>query len=521
MLRKALTIIISVAMLMSVVLFAVSCGSSKTETTTHNETTENVTTSKETDKVTDTATDAATTETTAEETTETSEPNGREKMEGYEDVDFGGLTFLINATAVDIFKPWRDDYTIWVENVTGNAVDDAVYERNNVMKQLYNCEIAVDASGGSAYQASIASGDQKYIGTTFAAWSIFSMASDKYYNVLKFDIDYTQPWWDQNFFEDMTCDSKLFALCGSFTLVPKKAVWICYYNKDVYDTKFKDIDIYQIVRDYEWTFDKISEFIEQIKYDANGDSAYTFTDGADADILGYMSTAHNPRYLYYAGGLKYVSKTSTSYDGYFVSTLNDPKAIDTMQAAARLVKTEGYLSEGYTRCDTAVINGTTLFVSNVMGQLETYDNAENLRIGILPMPMPTASQHHYYHLPDNHSTFLSIPTAYENMDVIAQFLTLFAYHSYKIVYPAFINTYKYTYASDEESGEMVDLITNTVSYDPGYLSGIAANFDGYVATMINDDKIGNYTSAAARFTKSIDADIAKYRDKIAAIDDNY
>ena len=49
----------------------------------------------------------------------------------------------------------------------------------------------------------------------------------------------------------------------------------------------------------------------------------------------------------------------------------------------------------------------------------------------------------------------------------------------------------------------------------------SGNFDGYVATMINDDKIGNYTSAAARFTKSIDADIAKYRDKIAAIDDNY
>ncbi len=525
MVKRVFTVIVSMLMLLSVLFFALSCSSKTEENTTKattNETTENETTTKQGETKTDTTT-ADITETTNKETESvtSNDPNGHEKLEGFEDVDFGGKVFLINATATDIFKPWRDDYTIWVETVTGNAVDDAVYERNAVMGKLYNCEIQVDASGGSAYSASIASGDQRYIGSTFAAWSILSVASDKYYNVLKFDIDYSQPWWDQNFFNDLSCDGKLFALCGAFTLVPKKAVWITYYNKDVYESKFSGIDIYQMVRDYEWTFDTMISFIEQIKYDANGDSEYTFTDGSDADILGYMSTAHNPRYLYYAGGHQYAGKNEYTYDGHFVTTLNDPKGLDTLQAAVRLVKTEGYLQEGYTNCDKAIQNGTTLFVSNVIGQLETYDHAENLRIGILPMPMVTANQHAYYHLPDNHSTFLSIPVAYENMEVIAQFLTLFAYHSYKIVYPAFINTYKYTYASDEESGEMVDIITNSVRYDPGYLGGMATQFDGYVATMVMENKVNNFTSAAVKFTKTVDAEIEKYREKISKIDDNY
>ena len=512
MVKKLLTIFLAAAMLFSVVIFVASCNSDKTDTTTKDKT---ETTAK------DTSVTTAKGEVTTDDVTETTaEPNGREKLSGYEDVDFGGLTFLINATVSDPAEGWHDDKNFWVEDVTGNALDDAVYERNQVMKKLYNCEIMVDASGGSEYSANIASGSQKYIGTT-AAYAALSIASDKYYNVLKFDVDFSQPWWDQNFFNDLSCDGKLFAMCGAFSICAKRAVWITYYNKDVYDTKFADIDIYQMVRDYKWTYDAMVEFIDKIKYDANGDSTYSFTDGSDADILGYVSTGHNPRYLYFAGGRRYVVKSENSYDGYFVSALNDPKGVDTLEQASKVIFADGYLELGYSSCDKAMMNGTTLFVSNVMGQLEVYETAEDLRVGILPMPMPSADQQRYYHLPDNHSTFLSIPTSYANLEVISQFLTLFAYHSYKLVYPAFLNTYKYTYASDEESGEMVDLITNSICYDPGYIGSMVVAFDGFILNVVKNKRIGDFTNAATRYTTNCESSISDYRSKIAKIDDNY
>jgi len=513
-LKKILSLLIASAMIISVLMFVSSCsGGTEKTTTSKEETTENVTSS---------TAGSDTEQTTEEHTTKevTTEPTGREKMPGYEDVDFGGLVFLFNATVSDPAVNWHDDYTFWVESIKNEAINDAVYERNNVMKELYNCSIEVDASGGSAYSADIASGAGRYIGTT-NCYKALAIAGDDYYNILKFDIDYTQDWWDQDFFRDLSCDGKLFSMCGAFSLVAYRAVWICYYNKNVYDTKFQDIDIYQLVRDKQWTFDKMIEFIDRIKYDANGDSAYTFSEGADADIIGYMSTAHNYRSLYFAGGCRYVTKTSDDYNGYFVCTLSDPRGQDTIQAAITLTQNDGYLEEGYSNCDKGMANGTTLFVSNVLGQLIDVKDAEGLRLGVLPMPMASADQDGYHHMPDNHATFLSIPTSYADINVAAEFLTLFAYHSYKLVYPAFLNTYKYVYAHDEESGEMVDIILNSVCYDPGYLADFSSKFNGYVATMIQQNKPGEFTKAANGYAKETNQKIDEYRSKIAAIDDNY
>ena len=515
MTKRLLSLILSTLLFISVVLFVVSCSSSeKTETT-----------AKETTQTTETTTSSQQTETekqvtTEEQTTEEVELTGREKMPGYEDIDFGGLTFLINATVSDPAENWHDDKTIWVEGITNDSINDAVWERNDVMHKLYNCNIEVDSSGGTAYDADVAAGSGRYIGTTHC-YKALAIASDKYYNVLKLNVDFTQDWWDQDFFRDLSCDGKLFSMCGAFSLIAKRAVWICYYNKNVYDSKFEGIDIYQMVRDKQWTFDRMIDFIDKIKYDANGDSTYTFSEGADADIIGYMSTAHNYRSLYFAGGCRYITKSSNDYNGHFVASLVDPNGQETIQAAINLISNDGYLEEGYSNCDKAMANGTTLFVSNVLGQLIDVKDAEGLRLGVLPMPMATENQDGYHHLPDNHATFLSIPTSYADISVASEFLTLFAYHSYMLVYPAYLNTYKYVYAHDEESGEMVDIILNSICYDPGYLANFADSFNGYVSTMIQQKKAGNYVTAATRYSQQAEQKINEYRELISKIDDNY
>ncbi|MCR5458084.1 MAG: extracellular solute-binding protein [Clostridiales bacterium] len=512
--KKILSLLIALSAVISVLMFASSCNGNTEKTTTKEETTAIVT-----DDIT---TVTETEQTTEEQTTEevSTELTGREKMPGYEDIDFGGLVFLFNATVSDPAVNWHDDYTFWVESIKNESINDAVFDRNNVMHELYNCTIEVDASGGSAYDADIASGAGRYIGTSHC-YKALDIASSSYYNVLKLGIDFNQEWWDQDFFRDLSCDGKLFSMCGSFSLVAYRAVWICYYNKNVYDSKFEGIDIYQMVRDKQWTFDTMIDFIDKVKYDANGDSEYTFSEGADADILGYMSTAHNYRSLYFAGGCRYVTKSSDDYSGYFISSLNDPKGQDTIQAAITLTQNDGYLETGYSNCDAGMANGTTLFVSNVLGQLIDVKDAEGLRLGVLPMPMAKAGQDGYHHMPDNHATFISIPTSYKDISVAAEFLTLFAYHSYKLVYPAFLNTYKYIYAHDEESGEMVDIILNSVCYDPGYLANFSVGFNGYVTTMIQSNKPNQFTQAATKYTKDTNAKIDEYRSKIAGIDDNY
>ncbi|MCR5458244.1 MAG: hypothetical protein K6F14_09270 [Clostridiales bacterium] len=518
---KTLALILSVVMVLSVVFFTVSCSSGSDVTTTASEKAETTETTSKTDVTTEADTEAVTTEeqTTEEETTVLT---GYEKLPGFEDVDFGGTTFLI-ASHLESDADWSNAADFWVEDITNDAVNDAVFDRNRVIQNLYNCKIEVDDGGWeNGYNASVASGDGKYIAGSANSRSVVSLSkTGNYYNLLKLDVDWTQSWWDQNYIMDTSTDGKLYAIIGDFALHAMSATWIMFYNKDVYETKFSETDIYQLVREKKWTIDVMADMISRIKNDANGDSAYTFSEGADADTVGMMTTSHNDRGLYFASGLRYVIKTENTVNGSFTTALlSQDTAPDVIAKLIDVCNMEGYISGGYTNVQTAVQNGTTLFAGEVLDVLRRMAGSENLRVGVLPQPLLNASQENYHCYVNDKATVLMIPTSYSDMAVIADFLTLFSYHSQMIVRKAYINTYKYTYASDEDSAEMVDIILNSRIYDVGYIDGFSISMDGYISTMISSQK-NQYAKAAENFAKKDSANIEEYRSAIEAIDDNY
>ena len=517
--KKILALAISLIMIASVMMFVVSCNSgTSTETTTTKKTVETTADQKDTGEQTVTQTEEVTTEEVTTELVLT----GFEKLPGFEDVDFGGQTFLI--ASYDYTDPdWANASEFWVEGVTNDAVNDAVFDRNRVIQELYKCKIEVDAGGwDNGFNASVASGDGKYILGSCASYALNGVSTGgKYYNMLKLDVDWTKDWWDQNYILDSSTDGKLFAMVGDWSIHTMSATWIMFYNKDVYETKFSDTDIYQLVREKKWTMDVMADMISRIKNDANGDSAYTFSEGADADTVGMMTTAHNDRGLYFAAGLRYITKTENTVDGSFVPALvSQNNASEIMDKIIQVCNMEGYISGGYTNVQTAVQNGTTLFAGEVLDVLRRMAGAEDLRVGVLPQPLYQEGQESYHCYVNNQASILVAPTSYSDMAVLADFLTLFAYHSQMIVRKAFINTYKYTYASDEDSAEMVDIILDSRVYDVGYINTFATKMDGYVSTMISSQK-NQYNSAATKFSTQISADIEEFRNKLAAVDDNY
>ena len=515
---RTISLFLAVVMLLSVVIFVVSCGPSEQKTTTASQTTEtttkqDTTTVKETEEVT-----------TEEQTTEevTTELTGFEKLPGFEDVDFGGQTFLI-ASHLESDPDWSNAADFWVEDITNDSVNDAVFDRNRVIQNLYNCKIEVDDGGWeNGFNASVAAGDGKYIAGSANSRSVISLSkTGNYYNLLKLNVDWTQSYWDQNYIMDTSTDGKLFAIIGDFALHAMSATWIMFYNKDVYESKFSETDIYQLVRDGKWTIDVMADMIDKIKNDANGDTTYTFSEGADADTVGMMTTAHNDRGLYFASGLRYVTKTENTVNGSFVSALlNQENATDVIDKLIQVCNMEGYISGGYTDVQKAVQNGTTLFAGEVLDVLRRMAGAADLRVGVLPQPLLNDSQKEYHCYVNDKATVLVIPTSYSDMSVISDFLTLFGYHSQMIVRKAYINTYKYTYASDEDSAEMVDIILNSRIYDAGYIDGFATTMDGYVSTMISTSK-NQYSNASKKFSPQVDTNIEDYKTAIASVDDNY
>ena len=538
--KRIITILLALVMVVSICVIAASCGEEGTP--------EQTTTTKKTDvvppdgttadyadnqttaggdkpvettsggEVVTTAGGDPATETTSGGTTpgEDDTWDGKSKLPGKAHVDFGGKTFLIASSTQDPEGRFNNAPEIWVEALTNDAINDAVYERNQVMSQLYNCTIAVDDGGWeNGFNADVSAGGGKYImGCAEYNWG----TNGNFYNLLNLDIDWTQSWWDQDILRDMSVNNKLYAISGEFGLHNYVTTWLIMFNKDVYDQNLASTyDIYQLVRDKKWTVDMMLTMSQTVLKDSNGDQAYTFSEGDDADILGTLSTVQNPRAMYWGCGESMVSKDE---NGKLICALNSTgRGSDVFDKLRELTTDDSFLETGYTNVRLALENGTTLFGTEVMDVLDRMAAKEGLRIGVVPHPLFNEDQARYYNYANNQCPLYLVPTSYKNMQEIADFFELFAAHSSKIVYPAFINTYKYTYVADEESSEMLELILHSRTFDPGYHYGLASGFEGIIGSMLSKTGKNQFSSAAKKNEKVIPTNIENFETKVNAIED--
>lgn len=533
--RKTTAMILALLMLAAVLVFAASCGETKnpestSTTSTIKETTGETTSSQPvtqggSDATETTSGGTASPHTEPASTTSGDKPqdelenwDGKTKLPGKENIDFGGKTFLI-ASAADDDAGWANASEIWVESLTNDAINDSVFERNKIMSSNYNCTIAVDAGGWeNGFDADVASNGGKYVAacneylTTAKAFH-----SGNFYNVLNLDIDFTQSWWDQAYIRDLECNGKLYSLCGDFAYHQMQATWIMFYNKNVYEQTFPDTDIYQLVREKKWTMDKLIEMSQIATKDNNGDTRITFSEGGDADIIGATSHPHNYRGLYFACGEFFVSHDE---NGKMICAIESSgRGSDVIDKIRELTTDDCYQEMGYTNVRKAIENNTALFAFECMGAIQLMADVEGLRIGVIPMPLYNEEQSQYYHYVNNRGSEYGIPTSYKNMQEAADFFTLFAAHSQKIVRSTYIDTFKYTYASDEESAEMINLILDTRTYDPGYHMELGSSMDSTLSSMMSKEGKNQFAAASKKYSANINKNIEDLETKLAAIND--
>ena len=119
-------------------------------------------------------------------------------------LDFGGETFvcLTSGESDDNGVDWVT-YDVWVESLTGDAINDAVYNRNAFLMENYNINLTEIQSTGTTQaqtKKDVQSGGGEYdlVFTNISAGC--TLAQDG--NLLSlYDLPYintSKPWWDQN-----------------------------------------------------------------------------------------------------------------------------------------------------------------------------------------------------------------------------------------------------------------------------------------------------------------------------------
>ena len=435
------------------------------------------------------------------------------KPSGFEDLTFGGKTFRI-ATSEGTDPRWESAKEIYSDE--SDAISSAVRERNDVVESLYDCKIEMIASQDPVGLAMAEVTSGKHTIDIFSATGFGKSPSENgnIYNLYDLGIDFSHEWWDSAFVSAYTVKKTngadtLFALMGDFCLSAFAATHAIIYNKNVMETSGITENIYTLIDNREWTMDKFAEMIRTSAKDASGNSTISFKEG---DILGWARTAHAAHGLHTASALPIIE---TKNGAFVFSPSDDPTAwTNVIDRAIGVWNTKGAETLGYTNVQKAIVSDKALFASEVLDVLERIKDAENTRVGILPYPLYSPSQERYSHYVDNHVFTYHVPVSVSQTDELGRFLEVFGYHSRHIVRKAFINVYSYDYCHDPESADMLDLILNSRSYDPGYHYWSSAESD--LSQMIESSN-HNIVKWTQRRSAMLSEEINRYVNRISTI----
>ncbi|MCL1794793.1 MAG: hypothetical protein FWG34_13100 [Oscillospiraceae bacterium] len=389
-------------------------------------------------------------------------------------IDLGGrdFTFCDCGWGAEVNSEQRD---VLAAEQNGETINDAVYARNMVIMDMFNCVIAEQKYPGpgemlSPLQKSIKSGDGQFDAAYLRfASHLNSLATGN----LLFDLekmtnmDLAQPWWDQNCVSMTSIAGKLFAVTGDIEILDKGAINAFVFNKQL-QSDYQIEDFYGLVKTGKWTLGKMLEISKQISSDLNGDGKM---DENDRYGLFYYRDSL-PAFLSGAG--EYIARKDENDLPYM--SFNNEKVYNALESIYEVIYDENVAFHTMRAFGDAgfIIEGNKMFQNNQgliryirMMEIEGLRSMET-DFGILPFPKYDEIQKDYLSLVNSIiCPGLAIP-ATADQDISGAVLEAMAYESRYTLLPAYYDVMLKTKVSrDSDSEEMLTIIFGNTTYDLG------------------------------------------------------
>lgn len=385
--------------------------------------------------------------------------------------DYEGYNFRILTRKTMI----SDQY---VEEETGDIISDAVFKRNETVKNLLNCNITAtetSTSGGETEALnSILAGDDSYDLIFPHSRSSFQYAIQNtlinYNDVETIHLD--KPWWSQDIIDSCNINGYLYVLDGDISTHRLNYAMMLYFNKTLFDELGFEYP-YQKVLDGEWTFDEFAKLVKKGSKDLNGDGVMNPED----DQYGfYTSDWQSPISILYTGGQRIYNKDAK---GIPQLTLNTSKTVDIFSEYFDLIDSDDVfmrtenagasIGQQYTGTDLFT-DGRALFADGGLGGAKG-KRAMNDDFGILPLPKFTEDDE-YATVVNGHASLMLMPITVEDINRTGNITEALCALGSKIVIPEFYEvSLKTKFSRDSESEQMIDIIKDSIIYDLGYVSG--------------------------------------------------
>lgn len=450
-----------------------------------------------------TDTDSSTTEVT--ETTEL--------VPDLPEYDGGGRDFTILAKMEGNMSGRWTALDAYIEEQTGDIVNDAVYDRNLAIESKYNVNIKADymAMGGEysytmykEISKLVMAGDQTYdiIMPTIQDAALLARDGMLYDLATIGNVNLKNPWWSQQFNEDVNIGGRSYYADGDICMSFIRASYCVLFNKSIIED-YKIDDPYQVVLDGSWTMDNMLKMAAVYANDINGDGVFNAADNVGVGVLNNHTAV-----FYTASGNKFVTYDENdgfTFTGGSERSINvlenilkiytsDDIVINFADASKRLASHAGM--DQVTAAATVFEAGNLLFLAGTMNNVPSMRNMET-DFGILPYPKYDEAQEKYYtYVQTWASGCAAITLSCPDSEASSIILEDMAYYSSKLITPAYYETaLKTKYTRDDESQEILDMICANRTCDLGNLF----NVGGLISALTNsiNNKQGNFTSLIA------------------------
>ncbi len=457
----------------------------------------------------------------ADQTTESTVETTRETALA-DNLDFGGETINFLCRKDEGNTSYINE--IGALEITGDVIDDAIYQRNRSVEQRLNVVINPINMNGywdnqkeflGRVRNSVSSGDNEYDVVVGYAAYISPLATEGMLRNLSDapHIDYDRPWWNSSIIENGSVKGKSYFVAGDIGLSCLSSAFAIYFNKRIAD-ELSINDLYDLVRSGKWTKEKADEYTKLAAADLNGDGQMDF----DNDRWGFVANQ--------------ASEYGAAFNLRLTSNQNgEPKLdfdMEKMTDALTWLNKFFYENEGAAPIDAVSTSwtislgmfedGRSLFYSSHLGRI-IYLRGMQDDFGVLPVFKWDENQADYQTTTHDGLSLFSVPVTCEHFEATCATMEALAEEGYYSVQPAFYDVaLQGKFTRDEESGEMMDIIKNNITFT---FEMIYASSMNYMQNMINElakSQNTNFASYHATYENTWQASLDKLVETLSGLE---
>lgn len=411
----------------------------------------------------------------------------------YYGADLGGKTLRIYNVKKDL---WNMICVLNPDELNGEKVNDAIFNRNAKVEKLLNCqieEINEENSGDMVgrLQKAVSSDDGEFDAAYMKMDVIGAGITQGYYHDLDqiSTLHLDESWWDSVLIDATSIGGKNYFATSSAHLMGWDSLWCLFFN----ETMMENLNLetpYQLVRDGKWTLDKFQEYCAAAA-NLNGDDSFKLkNDGSGSCVWGSVSFGDVITKFIFGLNVDFATKDKDDMPTFGCNE----NFVNACQKLAEVIGQTGiYADASATETDkhyyqTVFENQRALFLGAETKTAQLLRGAE-WNFGILPYPKLDETQENYRSTAVHQIASFTIPVCSRNAEDVGLLFDALSYESDKAILDEyFTNVVEQKGLRNEDSIDMLHIIKATRSFDIGIAYGWFSDLTSAVATKIKAGK---------------------------------